>query len=246
MNLTDARVAQDNGGDATTDEEGAALDAAAEALAKLEQEVLEKAQDEAEQILSAARDEAEAMLDSANKQIEEERSKAQREGYAKGEEEGKAASDVKYSEIYEAKKREDDDMLKRVIDELYTERKATYDGLEDEVVSLALEIVKKILDPAEEAIGGVFASLIRNALKQMAPEGKVVIRVSHAEYERFFSSGMAYFELDKGVTVTAAVLKDTSLNEYDCVIDTYDETVNAGIDSQLNYIKIAFNRSDEE
>ena len=213
------------------------------------QESLKAVKTQAETIISDARNEAAALTIAAREEAEEERGRARQEGYQEGYREGRAEGSEEIRKTlgkeYEDKICKDDEMLKHVIDELYTERKTTYDGLEEEIINLTMDIVKKIIYPAEEAIGGIFESIIRNALKQIAPEGKIIIRVSPAEYERFFSSGSVFFELDKGVTVTAAVLRDASLGEFDCVIDTDDETVNAGLDTQLKYIKIAFNRAND-
>ena len=107
------------------------------------------------------------------------------------------------------------------------------------------EIVRKIINPPAEELDDVFISLIKNALRQMSTDGKIVIRVGAAEYERFFSSGAAEIELDSGITVKATVLRDVSLNDGDCIIDTDDVTINAGIDSQLQYVKIAFERANQ-
>ena len=246
VNLATARSIQVEGEEKIAGAEGIPLDAAASPnFEEMEREALEAAQEAAQKIIADARNEAAALLLSAREQIDQERKQAWEESYAHGSNEGKRIAEEKYKNHYETKIREDDEMVKRVVDELYRERKATYDALENEVVALTLQIVRKILHPAEEAVGGVFESLIRNALRQMAPEGKIIIRVSPTEFERFFSSGTAFFELDKGVTVTASVLKDPSLGEYDVVIDTEDETVNAGIETQLKYIRIAFNRADD-
>ena len=206
-------------------------------------ELLEEAKGEAEEqaalIIQAARDEAAFLIIDAQDEIEEERQKAWREGFAKGTEEAK----ISYEEQLTEKIRDDDEKLKRVLNEIYDERERTYNGLEDEVVGLSLEVVRKIINPAEEALGGVFESLIKNALKQLSSfDGRVVIRVSPAEYERFFASGSAVVELDSGVTVTASILRDAALGGGDCIIDTDGETVNAGLNSQLKYIALSFER----
>ena len=99
-----------------------------------------------------------------------------------------------------------------------------------------------MINPAEELIGGAFESLIRNALKQISPDGRVIIRVGTAEYERFFSSGSAVFVLDSGVEVKASVLRDVSLGCGDLIIDTENETINAGLSSQLKQIALAFEK----
>ena len=217
-----------------------------EAMAKAERE----AKAGAEAIIGDARREADEIVQSARERIEEERESARRDGYAEGEREGRRVYDEQLEEKlrdvnveFESKIREDDEKLKRVIEELYDERTKTYDGLEEQVVGLSVDIVRKVINPSEEGFGGVFEMLIRNALKQINPDGKIIIRVSPAEYERFFSSGSAVFELDRGVTVTASVLRDVSLGEGDCVVDTEGETIDAGLDTQLKFIRLAFEKA---
>ena len=245
VNLSSTRSIQqvdvdNNNGAAGAGEPAPPINTAVSAT-QIAQDIVNNAKATAGTILEDARKEVAALLLSAREEAEEERCRARQEGYSEGAEEGRRVVGAEYME----KSQKDDEMLKRVINELYTERELTYGGLEDEVVGLSLDIVKKIMRPAEDVLGDVFESLIRNALKQIAPEGKVIIRVSPEEYERFFSSGSAVFELDRGVTVTASILRDTSLAAGDCVIDTENETVSAGVDTQLKYIKIAFNRADD-
>jgi len=249
VNLAAVRSVQlDSGEETEVGAAGEPLDAAASANYTAQtqaQETISKAEkiakEKSEKMLEDARDEIAEMMLAAREEAEEARSKAWQEGYAKGTEEGKRSFDEKLAE----KMHQDDEMLKRVIHEIYDERERTYSGLEDEVVELALEIVRKIINPAEEAMGGVFESLVRNALRQIAPDGKVMIRVSPLEYERFFSSGNTTIELKKGVTMTASVLRDVSLEDGDCIIDMAEETINAGINTQLKYVKLAFDRTKQ-
>ena len=194
-----------------------------------------------EAILEKAREQAAHIIFEAREDAEEEHKRAWQEGYQEGTDEGKRVYDEKTA----AKIQEDDETLKRVLDEIYEERERIYAGMETEVTNLSLEIVRKIINPAEEALGDVFTSLIKNALRQMSTDGKIVLRVGPAEYERFFSSGAATIELDSGVTVRASVLRDVSLQEGDLIIDTDDVTINAGIDSQLQFVQLAFERANQ-
>ena len=236
--------AEGNAPDASAAAACAAAAAAAAAADSAARETVQRAEEQAAKMLGEARAEVAELMVAAREEADETRRRAWQDGYTEGSNEGKRVSEQKYKDMYTKKINEDDEMLKRVVAELHNERDRTYEGLEDETVGLAFAIVKKLLGPAEEAAGEMYESLIRNALKQIAPEKKVIIRVGPAEYDRFFSSGTATFELDKGVAVTAAVLRDASLGDGDCIIDTEDETVNAGIDTQLEYIKIAFSRAE--
>ena len=198
-----------------------------------------------EEILNSARQQAAKIISDAQDEAEEERRLGYEQGFeegsAKGSEEGKS----KYDEMIEAKKREDDETLKRVIDEMYEERERTYIGMEKEATNLSIEIVRKILNPTEDELVDVFTPMIKNALRQMPTDSKIVLRVGPKEYERFFSSGAAVIELDSGATVKASVLRDVSLNDGDLIIDTDDVTINAGLDSQLQYVELAFERANQ-
>ena len=198
-------------------------------------------QEQREAILEEARDQAATIIFQAREDAESERKKGWQEGFEDGAEKGR----LEYEEKLALKIAEDDETLKRVLDEIYDERERTFSGLEEETTNLALEIVRKIINPPAEELSDVYTSLIKNALRQMPTEGKIIIRVGAAEYERFFSSGAAEIELDSGVTVNAAVIRDISLNEGDCIIDTDDVTINAGIDSQLQYVKLSFERANQ-
>jgi len=248
VNLAATRFVQvGNGEDTEAGAVGESLYAAASATyisqaRSQADEILAEAMESAEAIKQEARDEMAILMVDARDQAEEERRLMVQEGFAEGAKEGKRS----YDEALAAKLREDDEMLKRVIGEVYSERERTYGTLEDEVVALAVEIVRKIINPPGEELGDVFQPLIRNALKQITPTEKVVLRVSQAEYERFFTSGSAVFKLDSGSTVTASIIRDPSLDPGDCIIDAGEETVNAGVESQLKYVKLAFEKMKME
>jgi len=230
------------------DAEDEVRDAAASAEAIAENAVNEyitaaKSETEAkiEAILENAHEEAERIIARAEEEAEEERERARQKGFEEGAEEGKRSYDDRIAE----KISEDDETLKRVLDEIYNERERAYAEMEGEVVNLAIEIVRKIINPAEEELGDVFLSLIKNALRQMDTDSKIVIRVGVDEYERYFSSGAATIELDSGIIVKASVLRDVSLEEGDCIIDSDDVTINAGVESQLQYVQLAFERANQ-
>jgi len=227
------------GAAASADIEAAvAMEAITSKAERLAETIVNDAKTKAELIVIDARNEASTLLLSMREQAEEERIRAWQEGFADGSEKGRHSFDERLAERLRA----DSESLKRVLDELYDERARTYDGLEEGARALVLEIVRKVINPAEEELGTVFESLVKNALSQLSPDKKVVIRVSPAEYERFFASGNASFKLDSGATVTASVLRDPALGAGDCIMDTEEATINAGLESQLKYIKLAFDQ----
>ena len=198
-----------------------------------------------DEILNDARRQAAQIMLDAKDEVEEERQRGYEQGLEEGLEKGTEEGKLKYDEIIEEKKREDDETLKRLMEEIYQERERAYSQMEDEATDLAIEIVRKILNPAEEELVDVFTPMIKNALRQMSTDSKITLRVGAKEYERFFSSGAATIELDSGITVKASVLRDVTLNDGDLIIDTDDVTVNAGLTSQLQYVQLAFERANQ-
>ncbi|MCL2248394.1 MAG: FliH/SctL family protein [Oscillospiraceae bacterium] len=205
-------------------------------------------QEKAQALIDDARVQAAQIELAAREDAEEARKEGWQEGYTEGAAEGKLSFDDKLKECEETleeKLKTDDRQLKSVLEELYAEQERISAETEAEIVRLSLEVVKKIIGPAEEELGTVFTSLVKNTLRQMSTEGKIIIRIGPKEYERFFSSGVANIELDNGIVVTATVMKDLNMDENELIIDSDEGTVNASIDLQLEYVKIAFERANQ-
>ena len=200
-----------------------------------------QAEEQMQEIIDEANEKAALIIEAAQDEIEEERKKAYDEGFAEGDREGKLVYETKLEEQL----KQNNESLKNVLDEIARERENTLIELEEEIVNLSIEIVKKIINPADDELNNVYTSLIKNALRQMPTDGKFIIRVAPSEYEKYFSSGSAAIELDSGIIVNASIMRDVSLEDGDCVIDTDDVTVNAGLESQLKYVKLAFERANQ-
>lgn len=208
-----------------------------EYISKLELEANEKA----EEIIKGAKEESADIIGAATAEAEDIRKRAWNDGFEEGSQEGKRSYDEKLAE----KIAEDDRLLASVLEEVREEWDKAYSELADETVKLSLEIANKILKPPEDELDTVFLPLIKNALRQtVTDEGKLSIRVGETEFERFFASGTAKIELDSGTVVKVSVIKDTSMERGDLIIDKDDVTVNAGVDSQLKYIQLAFERAN--
>lgn len=237
-----------------------ALDAAASAAAMAKaKEIIEKAEaaakDAADDIRDGARKEAESILREARENAIEEsnaaRKSAVEEGFAegkadgqsKGYDEGFAQGEQEGRKDFDEKIREDDEKLLSTLNSVDESFMRAEEELEKGAAGLALGIVRKILDPSD-AESGIFMSMIRNAVRQIRTDKKIVIRVGPDECKRFFPTGSAEFRLDSGVAVQATVLEDQTLGEGDAVIDAGEETVNAGLETQLRKIEIAFERAD--
>ena len=200
------------------------------------QAILDEAELEAQQIIEAADIEAEEIIKAANEQaekvLEDARQQGHSEGYDAGLEEGKL--------VYDNKSRQDDEYLAGVIAELHKGFEEAKIGLEAEVLDLSLQILRKVINFSSEEDYEPFMPMLKNALKHIRLGSKVYIRTSAEQYERFFSTGSANIELDGGITVEAAVLREYSMKPGGVIIDTDSETINAGFETQLKQLELIF------
>jgi flagellar biosynthesis/type III secretory pathway protein FliH len=193
--------------------------------------MMERARAAAGELMERARVEAQVLLQQAELEAQECKRLAWNDGYL----EGKTAADADMARRHQA----DVEAFRNVFAEIERERTRMFDRMEREIIDLTFAMVKKIVNFAEETDDKLFESMIVKTLRQIKSEGKITIRVSSAEYEKYFSSGSATFILG-GETVTASVVQDPALGCWDCVVDSDTGTVNAGLDSQLKVIRIAF------
>jgi flagellar biosynthesis/type III secretory pathway protein FliH len=203
-------------------------------------DLVEAAREQAGAMIAEAEAEAARLLEEARAQVDEIRQKAYSEGFLEGHIEG----DKKASEEFEAIATENKAAVGRVLAEFFTAREAAlneFKGMKDEIKPIIFEIVKKIINVSYENDDKSFESLIKNALERIKPEGKLTLTVSEADYERFFPSGNAVFNVN-GEDIPVAVVKNASLGLAELIIDAGDVTVNAGPDTQLRRIRSAFDR----
>ncbi|MGI5970198.1 MAG: FliH/SctL family protein [Oscillospiraceae bacterium] len=196
---------------------------------------LGEAEKKAREILAEAKEKARDLIEKAEAEAEEILKEAEERGYREGADRAERENALQYNKKLEA--------LSELIDEAGAARKAMLDELEDDIISLVMDIAKKVINIELEKNDKAFVGLVHNALGQMKREGKIVIRVGPEEYSRFFSAGCAEFLLNNEY-IRATVVEEPMFERGDCVIDSEGGTVNAGVNSQFKHIEFAF-RNDE-
>jgi len=199
--------------------------------------MLEDARGRAEAILAQAREQAGTEAENARREAETCRGQARREGYDAGLREARLEM--------EEERRKETDAIRDVLEKIGGERDAVIDSLEGEIIDLVVQITKKVINIQLEKDDRIFVELIKRALTRLKRKGEVVIRVSSDEYQRFFGGGLAEFVVNDE-TVRASVLEEPHFRKGDCVLESDGETINAGIDSQLKYVGLAFRRAAKD
>ncbi len=209
-------------------------DAAGVDMAKLYNEIYEKLRaehaEQAEKMLSKASEEAQEIILKAKSQAEEIRAQAEAEAERLREE-------IKTAAEAEAERRRlrDEEALAALESGLRNEYDKLVEGMRDEVVSLVMEIVRKVINVKIEQSDEVFMGLVENALERLKQAGSVVIRVSSEDYQRYFGASRADIGIDAGA-VKVTVAEEPGFSPGDLVVESEGELVDLSIDRQLDVI----------
>ena len=199
------------------------------------QEKIKDAEKKAEALLFDAEEKARRIMQQAEAEAAECINQAREKGYNDG-------VQTAQQEMQEQLGKQAD-TLQRLITQIAAYRETMVDEIEDDFISLVLDTAKKIINIELEKNDKLFVDIVQNALGQMKKDGKIVVRVGQADYASLFSSGSTEFILNDE-RIYATVIEEPHFEKGDCVIETDAETVNAGVNSQLKYIELAF-RNEE-
>jgi flagellar assembly protein FliH len=182
-------------------------------------------------IREAAALEAEAKVAEAGRQVQNILEEARRRGREEGRLEG--------LELYRQQTEEASREISRLLKEIASAREALFASFEGEVVELALNIAEKITLTALSKDETIFKAMVANALKNLRREGKISLRISEQQYNDFFNAESASFVLDDE-TIRISVINDPHLENGALIVESAEESVDAGVASQLKYIALAF------
>jgi len=170
---------------------------------------------------------------SGPKGIAEEEAKAREKrawdlGYQQGQVQARAASEQAVTQQRET--------LAQAIRDFARERHAYYQGVEAEVVRLALGIARKILHREAQIDPLLLAGVVRVALEKVAAGTSVRLRVqpSQTKVWRDFFAGQTNLE------PTPELLGDPSLAPDQCVLETALGSTELALESQLKEIEQGF------
>lgn len=200
---------------AQADAEALLLQATEDAKAKVDQ-----AQAEFDKILSDAYDQSQGILNQA-------REDGYNEGFQKGFEEGKATSDQMIQETLQMK------------NQTIAGYKDIMDNAEREVIDLVIETVETILNRRIDEDYEIIEGIIGKAIKKATHTELLTLRVSNDDYS--YAIGIKDTILSMAEKVDDIVIKnDSSLVNGSCIIDTDSGSIDSSIWTQFEQIKAMF------
>jgi flagellar assembly protein FliH len=202
----------------------------------IDQEILARAQMEAQQILQQAQMQAQQMMQEAQSQIqahaENVAQQAGQQGYQDGMQQGFAAGQEQG--LAETLARVE--QLKMEFVELVLARRKVLAAMEPEIVHLAVNIAEKIVGMELATGREIITGIVRQALATLKERDEIVIRVNPSEVEAVVANQAAYEAMIEGLK-RFEVLADGAIEVGSCAIETNLGNVDARISTQLEAVR---------
>ncbi|SHH83812.1 Flagellar biosynthesis/type III secretory pathway protein FliH [Sporobacter termitidis DSM 10068] len=189
--------------------------------------------EQAENMLSKASDEAREIVENAKKQAEEITDKAQADARQLQEE-----LQASLENAAEERRLREEKELRDLESGMRSAYETLVDGMQDEVIGLVMEIVRKVIGIKLSQSDDVFLGLVRDALDRLKHVGSLVVRVSSEDYARYFG-GERGPALDAG-DVKVSVAEEPDFSVGDLVVESEGEMVDLSVGRQLDQIEQAF------
>lgn len=193
--------------------------------------IINRARAESEEAVRKARLLAEEILLEAEENAKDIKERAEKRGFAQG---MKTAEDS-----VELRKKEDAKVLHEMMDKLRADYSRIVESINDDVASLAMEIVKKIIGIKLDSSDEIFLGLIGDALGRLKQAGFVTIHVSSEDYARYFGNELPEKYLNSG-SAKITVVEEEDYAKGDLVLESDGEALDFSIGKQIEIIEKAF------
>lgn len=202
----------------------------------IDKEIIEKAQAEAQQMIQQAQMQAQETLEEASAQAaqaaEEARQQAAQQGYQEGLqaglEEGRKQGQSEMAQMIDAVKTE--------FVELVQMRRKVMADMEPELVTLAVDVAKRVVGDELKTNREVIVGIVRSSIATLQERDEILIRVNPSEYE-IVKSHQAEFEAMVEGLRKFVVQPDGAIAAGSCAIETNLGNVDARIETQFEAIR---------
>lgn len=201
--------------------------------------LIKKAKEEATRIVELAKSQKKDMfndvVDEANMVIEEKKNEAYNEGLKIGKEEGVING---YEDGLKASEEEAGRIIgeaKIILNNATEESKKIILDVQEKIIELSVKISSEIIKKEVELDDNVIVGIVKAALYEVRNIKHIIIKVL-PEHQKNMEDNILSFK-DVCPDAYFTILKDSSLKENGCIIETDKKLIDATIDSQLDNIK---------
>lgn len=197
---------------------------------------LEKIRIIQDDIINAAKDEAEKLLSETKMLVEEIKENARKDGYKDGFNSGYEEGLKKGIEEGRDKTSAILNEAKKIKEMILNDKKNLQKEVESDIVSTVIYCVKKIIDINLEENRDIVINLVKKGLENYEASNVVTIRVSDEDYEYLTKNKDKVLKTLKFID-DINIVRDISLEKYDCIIQTPSGMIDSGLTTQLESLK---------
>lgn len=199
-------------------------------------QIIAEAEAQAKEKLRSAGAEAEKLLSGAKSEAEKIWEQARRDGNKEGLRQAEAEAGQR--------KKAEAEQLGALTEELRTQYAGLVDSMRPDVLSLVMEIVRKVIHVKLKESDEAFLALVNDAIERLRQSGAVMIRVGSEDYTRYFGREPAELLLNAG-EAKLTVVEEESYAPGDLVVESEGEVLDLSVDRQLQRIEKALRPQEE-
>lgn len=212
-------------------------------------QVLEQAFLKAKQIMDSAQRYSDKKIKEAREAIRveagEAKQRAYTDGYAQGSRVGKKEGyDDGYSKGLEDGKKKADAESRRSLDELSLmiesvekSKDKILSEFEDDLLNLAVSMAKAVLKQELKTNARAMRSIILSAMEEYRDQEWIRIYVSNGTANVLTRADNNIVKALQDISDSVKVIASAGMDDTDCVIETPDQVIDAGIDSQISKLQ---------
>lgn len=189
-------------------------------------------------IIKTAKDEAEKLLNKAKMLSDEIKENAKKDGYKDGFNNGYEEGLKKGLEEGRNKTSAILNEAKEIKEMILNDKRNLQKEVESDIVSTVIYCVKKIIDINLEENRDIVINLVKKGLENFEASNTVTVRVSEEDYEYLTKNKDKVLKNLKFID-DINIVRDISLEKYDCIIQTPSGMIDSGLKTQLESLKNA-------
>lgn len=203
------------------------------------EEIKKQAEKEAEQIINEAEKHANKIIEEAKLEAKAILEKVRSEGYAEGYTEGHEKGLIEGRDKGEMEYQDSINRANAAKEEYERMRETLYQSCEQDMVRLAINIARKIIDARMEDDERIYLRIAEKTLAEIKGQKGIQLRCSSKDYPIAVANKEFLISMLEGVD-DINIIEDMFLSKGSCVVETEGGMVDGSIDTQIDKIKNAF------
>ncbi len=171
-------------------------------------------------------------LDKAGQQFAQQILQEKKKAYDQGFQEGLKQSEQKYHEQFNKSFQ----ILKKIADKFHREMDTIYETEEHEMLSLVLDIARKVTDLEIETKPEIILTILKKGLNQINDNRSIKIHVNRKDWE-LVKENLDAIRMQVDLPDDVEIVPSPRIEPGGCMIETSNGSVDASIDTQFQEIR---------